>query len=177
MATIEDFFLARYEQMEKENKELRDQLKKFEGSDKYGVFVSNKEVKAVYIKSLDKYSLFTSSYSTSKIASWKPERLKTLLGDAPSRYEELGLIDVTKATFVAEIEFRLVGNSYVRFVMLNRDSLETVASIDDIKADGADEYLGSWCTEECFDYLMSAARDKVQDLIVKRIEELEEAEV
>lgn len=176
---IEDFFLERYKQLEQENEELKKKLSSLNDNNcKYGVFATNEELKALVISCKSYYSIFESSWDYSKIAGYSAQDLKKFLGSAPSVYVDMDLIKVNRKTFIGEIKIVNLDTSKVFHVSAKDDSLETVSSIDDVKSCGGDweSFLGQWCTEDCQDYLLSAARDEIDEYICQRIEELEKKE-
>lgn len=176
---IEDFFLERYKQLEQENEELKKKLSSLNDSNcKYGVFATNEELKALNISCKSYYSIFESSWSYSKIANYSVQNLKKFISSTPDVYINMGLIEIDRKTFIGEIKIVDLDTSKTFHISAKDDNLETVSSIDDVKSCGEDweSFLGQWCTEDCQDYLLSAAIDEIDGHIRQRIEELEKKE-
>ena len=122
--------------------------------------------------------MFERTYNPTKISKYSLEELKKLLGSAPSTYVDMNLINVYETMFIGEIKFIGVGESSTLHARMKHDRLETVYSLEDIEADKGywPDFLGCWCTEDCKDYLLSAACDKLEEHICRRIEKLESEE-
>ena len=89
---IEDFFLERYQQLEQENKSLKQKLESMSNKGKYGVFATNEELKAINITASSYYDVFESQDECDKekkrlakideeYRKAKENYLKTLGGD------------------------------------------------------------------------------------------------
>lgn len=176
MATIEDFFLERYEQLERERDALRDRVQEMERAaaldadhGEYGV-VPGGRVRAVLVEAAGRYD-FPDTPARCRAAVEALER-----GDSPQIGFGNTAIRVEEVEFPWSFTTVLPGRDPVRYGVQVGGSIEELREGPD-EGDGPTGCLGSWVTDlDARQDLEDAARDLALRRAREHLEYLEERE-